>query len=72
MITFIVAVLLFPFILIIALVSVVFLSILFVRAKRQAIKRQPFARKAPSFKPSEGVEIEAQVEVLQKSRVNEP
>lgn len=71
MFTFIIAVLLFPFILIIALVSLVFLSILYLRAKRR-IRKTGFSKRKPEFRPDEGIEIEAKVELLQKSRVSEP
>lgn len=72
MLTFFIAVLLFPFILIIALVSVVFFSLLFLRAKKRAQAMQKFSRQKPDFKQNDGVEIEAKVEVLQKTRVREP
>lgn len=72
MLTFFIAVLLFPFILIIALVSVVFFSLLFLRAKNRAAKAQKHTRQNPGYKPNDGVELEAKVELLQKTRVREP
>jgi hypothetical protein len=72
LLTFFIAVLLFPFILIIALVSVVFFSLLFLRAKKRAAAAQKYSRQTPGYKQNDGVEIEAKVEVLQKTRVREP